>query len=308
MADVAGLVFGAVTVFSLYSTCVELFDVFELGKNYIYDYHLACTKISLLRARLSHWGDLLNIKIPGSEHPVLRNNWPAERDIVGRSLFGIKNILGDTALLAEKYKLALNCAWKLKAPSAPQASQSSVKPASTRSLSISTWSLLRKRTSWAIRDKDKFDNLIQDLSFFVENLEKVTERYQMPPESSNTALRADHTEEEWPLVPRSASTVAAGPPIRVQKQRPPAQQSPPIDMDGQSDHIPDQQGSEQQGHVSVSGVQNNDKSGGVQGALGQTNHSLNISGTQTNTNEALGVQGVTSNEAAKLFDPNRSSK
>lgn len=46
--------------------------------------------------------------------------------------------------------------------------------------SRSSLSLLRRRILWAIHDKSKFDNLIQDLSFLIENLEKVTERLQMP--------------------------------------------------------------------------------------------------------------------------------
>ncbi|KAF2232564.1 hypothetical protein EV356DRAFT_517322 [Viridothelium virens] len=173
MADVAGLVIGAIALASLFSTCIELFDYFELGRSYACDYQLACTKLGLLRARLSQWGDALNVAAPGGEHPVLRDCWPIEGEIVGRSLLGIQSILDNTTLLVEKYNVERKGRSMIKSLTV-QARQI------IRAGTDSNSRLIRRRTLWAIHDKVKFDALIQDLSFLIENLEKVVNRLRMP--------------------------------------------------------------------------------------------------------------------------------
>jgi hypothetical protein len=105
MADVSGLVIGTIGLASLFTTCIELLDCFELGGNYAYDYQLACTEMCLLKARLSGWGASLNLGALGHEHLALRRHWTEEQDVVGRSLFGIKEIFENASLLAEKCKL-----------------------------------------------------------------------------------------------------------------------------------------------------------------------------------------------------------
>jgi hypothetical protein len=181
MADASGLVIGAIAMASLFSTCIDLFDRFELGRNYAYDYDIACTKLYLLKARLEGWGISLNLRAPGREHPALRRHWREEQDVVGRSLFGIKEIFENASLLAEKYKLT---------PERPRTFRNVVlhpskgldskspEPNSARNTD-SRWSHLRKRTVWAIHDKQKFDDFIENLSFLIENLEKVTKRIEM---------------------------------------------------------------------------------------------------------------------------------
>ena len=188
--DVSGLVVGAVTLVSLFSTCIELFDLFELGKNLAYDYQLACTKIILLRTRLEHWGEELNIETPGAEYTALREHWPVEKEIVGRCLSGIQYIFSNTSLLTEKYELIPTRIWRLQS-SIPQSRATKGPPTNSKRKfpSIVNWSLLRKRTLWAVHDKQKFEHLIQDLSFLIENLEKVTSRLSMG--SSGTSQGSD---------------------------------------------------------------------------------------------------------------------
>jgi hypothetical protein len=135
----------------------------------------------LLKARLEGWGISLNLEAPGREHPALRRDWTKEQDVVGRSLLGIKEIFENASLLAEKYKLTPECPRTFRNvvlhPSKGLDSQSP-EPNSTRSTDT-RWSHLRKRTVWAIHDKQKFDDFIENLSFLIENLEKVIERIEM---------------------------------------------------------------------------------------------------------------------------------
>lgn len=79
MAVVTGLVMGTIALASLYSVCIELFDVFELSRNYGYDYRLACTKISLLRARFYHWGGTLKVEEQGTKTLLFESTGPQSR-------------------------------------------------------------------------------------------------------------------------------------------------------------------------------------------------------------------------------------
>ena len=144
VAEAVGLALGAVALASLFTTCVELFDLFETGQNHGNDFHLACIKLELLRVRLVSWGGLLHITEPGGEDLDLRAQWPWKSEVVFGCLWEIQRILGDSDVLANKYKLV------------------------ERPVSV------RKRAVWAIRDKDRFAALVQDISFLIENLEKVT--------------------------------------------------------------------------------------------------------------------------------------
>lgn len=105
MAEAAGLTLGAVALASMFSTCIDLFDRFESGRNHAKDFHLACTKVRLLKIRLLKWGHILDIEAPGSEHAALKPCWSEERDVISRSLFGIENLFECAFVLLERQRL-----------------------------------------------------------------------------------------------------------------------------------------------------------------------------------------------------------
>lgn len=161
-AEAAGLAVGVIALASLFTTCVELLDYVERGKNYLQDYRLACTKINILHTRLSIWGGTAHILHPGHEHPLLRV--PAKREAVGASLQSLRDVLSNTETLRRKYDLGTT--------EHPLSSANSQSPPQR----TADWSLLlRRRTTWSIRDKAKFDKFIEGISFLMSNLEKVTE-------------------------------------------------------------------------------------------------------------------------------------
>ena len=180
MAEVAGLATGAIALASLFSTCIDLFNRFELGKNYRHDYELACTKVLLLRTRIIGWGDSLNVQAPGLEDKMLRQHWPEVRDTVTRSLLGINAIFGNASLLADQYNKTSTKSGSYFSPQYSTKDYS--EPICGRQhpkLRYKSWFLLRRKTVWAFHDKGKLDCLIQDLEFLVGNLEKVIERLNM---------------------------------------------------------------------------------------------------------------------------------
>jgi hypothetical protein len=190
MAEAAGLAIGVIALASLFNSCVELLEYFELGKNYLYDYDLACTKVNILHKRLSIWGGATHIQDPDHEHPALQRS--VQRDIVSKSLHTLKDILSDTDGLRRKYDLS------------PVTRPSLGTPRRQQSHRIAHWTRhLRRRTTWSIRDKAKFDRFIEDISFLIENLEKVTNRSSssdmvLPPTSSQQS-------QNGPVNPRSTA-------------------------------------------------------------------------------------------------------
>lgn len=162
-AEVAGLAIGVAALASAFTTCVDFLEYFELGRNYFYDYDIACTKINLLHKRLSIWGCDTRIQHLNDEHPSLRD--PTKRDVIAASLLRLSAILTNTELLRQKYDLRPVTHAKLEFP----------RPSNPHCKGHRHWPLhLRKRTTWSIRDKAKFDSFIADVSFLLDNMERIT--------------------------------------------------------------------------------------------------------------------------------------
>lgn len=220
MAEVAGLATGAIALASLFSTCIEMFNRFELGKNYRHDYEVACTKILLLRTRIIGWGDSLNIQAPGLEDKTLRQHWPEVRETVTLSLLGINAIFGNASLLADQYN---KTSTKPAIFSSPQCNtEDCSEPICGRQrskLRCKGWFLLRRRTIWAFHDKGKLDCLIHDLEFLVGNLEKIVERLNMTTLQKRTPNTRERRDD--------SKTLAQARPQPIVKQAGPMRDSRP---------------------------------------------------------------------------------
>lgn len=287
MADVTGLVIGAIALASLFSTCIDLFDRFELGRNYAYDYQLACTKLCLLKTRLSAWGFSLNIGAPGHEHPTLRRHWTEEQEVIGRSLFGIREIFGNAALLAEKYKLTATRSRAFRSVIAHRSKEIAWDAADSApsTTSDSSWALLRRRTTWAIHDKQKFDTFIQDLSFLIENLEKVTERLGM----SQREQGSGGAESPQKLV--TSEQIGNPNPGRNGKRAPKVNESLNLHELAPS----------MNGQVLVGKQEITDTGFGMVGNIGNDGARHIFSGTQTVLQNGFGVMGNVSEEFALKY-------
>ena len=289
MAEASGLVIGAIAMASLFSTCIDLFDRFELGRNHAYDYEMACTKMCLLKARLSDWGISLNLGVPGRECSALRQHWTEEQDVVGRSLFGIKEIFENASLLAEKYKLIPERPGTFKnfmLHRPKQAESDSLEPSSPKSTET-RWSQLRKRTVWAIHDKQKFDTFIENLSFLIENLEKVTKRIEKRSSKQNPCTCQG---EQSPMPDEK---------VRYRAQ-PKASSRNGAATSGEKPALPDsihQLAAQMSGNVYISN-QEIVSAVGVMGNVGESKSRHIYTGTQTVMDHGFGVMGNVSESAA----------
>lgn len=267
--EAVGLAMGAIALAALFNTCIELFDYFELGRNYIYDYELACTKIELLRERLRAWGGALRVMEPGAEDLMLRALWPTTCDAVGKSLLAIRAILRSSDILMQKYEL--------------------------RPDNSSKWSLnLRRRSKWAIHDKTKFDMLIRDLAFLIENLERVARRIFDEKRALGSLTTYTHGDErnfwkrELPFLDPPEPLPSSDNYYYQQYE-----EAKEGHYDSKSQQIP-RSGRQ---HLICGTQRNFDSSIGVQGMVGNTGDTYWISGVQINSQRALGIQGAVSPEA-----------
>jgi hypothetical protein len=184
MAEPIGLTIGGLSLTALFSTCVECMEYIHLGQNYGKDYELSLTKMILLKVRLNAWGESLRVMEERQELSSLRDRWLQEREMVGRCLVGIKSIFDDSSTLEKRYGLDRNVANGHQQGSELQRRESAALQqieerfrfvAIGRQTDASLW----KKTTWAIRDKKKFDSLISDLAFYVGGLENLSDRLNL---------------------------------------------------------------------------------------------------------------------------------
>ena len=184
MAEAVGLAIGVVSLASLYQACVDCMECVSRGRNCGKDFELSMTRFILLKARLNAWGKSLQVDRPGNELPALREQWEQEQTTIGRALIGIKDIFLDCQSLEKKYglqeqdpndvgqELVEGTQTSISLESVERAFRSSTR---SRQHELPLW----KKSIWAIRDSKKFDTFISNLAFFIDNLEKLSDRLQV---------------------------------------------------------------------------------------------------------------------------------
>ncbi|PMD45790.1 hypothetical protein L207DRAFT_525130 [Hyaloscypha variabilis F] len=180
MAEAAGLALGGISLASMFSSCVEILEYFEHGRNWLYDFSLAQTKVDLMKVRLSQLGKYMQVETCVAEASVLESNGqPAPgTGSVSAGLLGITKILGRTTALCSRYSAANPDV----GPAGPTKQSSScslaLSPASfsfTRRPQPRRLSNLGKKVCWAVHDKKKFEGLISDFECLLSNLERITD-------------------------------------------------------------------------------------------------------------------------------------
>jgi hypothetical protein len=181
MAEAAGLALGGISIASVFSSCVEILEYFEDGRNWLYDFSLALTKVNLMKVRLSQLGEHLEIETCMAETGVLQSAWPPANGTgsVSAGLLGISKILGRTTALCRRYSVSPDVG-----PAGPtkQPGDCDIRAFNhlifsftrlpSRPQSLST---LGKKVCWAVHDKKKFEGLISDFECILSNLERIAD-------------------------------------------------------------------------------------------------------------------------------------
>lgn len=172
MAEAAGLALGVVALASLFNSCVEFLEYLDSGRDHAHEFHLACTKVSILHQRLRLWGCSLRLEATLHEHPG--ESEYSEREAISKGLQELRSVLIRAEELRRKYDVKAGLYSQRhrggeKAPSWPVS--------------------LRRRTTWSVRDRKKFGKLIEDIAFLVDNLEKVSRQSDAQEAMSDRAPR-----------------------------------------------------------------------------------------------------------------------
>lgn len=175
--EVAGLVIGVVGLIGLFRDCIDLISQIAALEDYGRDYEMLNLKLDIEKTLLLQWATRL--RLVKSDYDK-RLETREVQQTVSRVLASIKYLFLETNVLINKYgvrEAEEQEAVEQPCPtiSGPRLSQFT---RDFKSLNIQIRDKDKKvsiftRTQWVIRDKDKFEQLINELSHFIKKLNEI---------------------------------------------------------------------------------------------------------------------------------------
>jgi hypothetical protein len=178
--EAVGLAVGVASLAGLFSTCVECFNYIDLGRNYECDSEILFAGFHLQRARLCLWGQLVGLA-GGIEEENLKILAQQELGLT-LCLRGIQTLLTNSKDLIEKYGLVgMDEGEELENPQLSTVNRVDKLRSSLSAMlpnQVDGGPGVLERAKWALRDKDKFITLVEDLKDFVDGLHGVVPAIQ----------------------------------------------------------------------------------------------------------------------------------
>lgn len=176
------LTIGAIALASLFTTCLDCFDLIDAGRNISRDVDIALAKLNNQRAIFVIWGSAIGLygDINSFNEEILG---PEIQQTVYRLMVILKSLFQD----AEKYRSRYGLKEISRPPVTAKAESSTAITASSTGTGGDVSglrlrpSLLQRRATlgakvrWAIHDKKKFAILLEDLTDLIEQLRVITE-------------------------------------------------------------------------------------------------------------------------------------
>lgn len=173
MAEVFGVVAGALSVASLFNNCLDCFEFVQLGRHFGRDYERCQLRLDIARARLGRWGEAVKV----NDDPRFSISSPTDK-----SIQLTQSILEEVALLFES---ARKTSKRYELVTGQQDlvlfEDTDIKPIGralhdklrnfARSRQERT-SLVRK-TAWALYDGKALEKVVDQVASLVDDLEKV---------------------------------------------------------------------------------------------------------------------------------------
>ncbi|KAF5701311.1 hypothetical protein FGLOB1_10282 [Fusarium globosum] len=180
--EVAGLTIGAVALVSLFKDCVDLFSMITAARDLGKDAALMDTKLDVEKMLFLQWSDRVGLLKQDSTNVLLCN--PDTRQIVSRVLESIKALLSEGQALQRDYglkrveKVGTEPTARYQGASSfrfakflKQFEELKIEPCQTSDADQhSNFKKVTKKFRWIIVDKDKFNSLIDHLSYFNTSL------------------------------------------------------------------------------------------------------------------------------------------
>ena len=181
MAEAAGLVLGAASIFSLFSTCLQCFDIIECSRNYAKEHTLLSIKYEVEKTRFLIWGDAAGLSC--SEGPY-KNSLDKDfiRSVVEKILIQIKILFNETSEPVSRYGLK-PCEDEISTtkgrktaitPNGPTLSSQHVVAFQIKVNKQQRKADVVQKVRWAIHDRKKFQKLVDDLRELIDGLRDIT--------------------------------------------------------------------------------------------------------------------------------------
>ena len=195
--DITGFVLSAVSIASLFQTCVQVFDLFNVVGQYGKDYEILLCKLEIERSRLLQWGERLGLlRILNSEAGITTD--PGNLRVIDHDLqFSINPRIGQVQIsplvlyILSCLKLLFQDSERLERQYGLKRGDVSTR-AGTRTVSydrlLNRISERQRSTTfaakarWAIVDRIKFRTLIDDIKAFNDSL------FTLLPDSSHRTV------------------------------------------------------------------------------------------------------------------------
>ncbi|POR31694.1 Uncharacterized protein TPAR_08091 [Tolypocladium paradoxum] len=173
MAELFGTVAGALSVAALFNNCVDCFEYIQLSRHFGRDFERCQIKLDIAKVRLSRWGKAAKI----NEDPRFAADAPDDRD--SRE---VRVILEEIELLFQAAQKSSK-RYEIKAKQEDLAKfeeehmQQAVRGLHSRLGLIARQRQKRtgllKKVAWALYDGQNFDKLVEQITGFIDDLEKL---------------------------------------------------------------------------------------------------------------------------------------
>lgn len=206
MAEVFGTMVRAVSVATLFNNCVDSFEYIQLGRHFGRDFDQCQLKIDIARIRLNRWGQAVAINID----PRFATDTP--RDALSKEVFAI---LEEIQLLFQSLqKASKRYEIKAKPGDLERFHEEDMQPvarglhdqlkAAAPFRQKNTSSL--NKAALALYDMKSFDNLLRNITRFVDDLEKLC-----PVETRMVKLDIEEVDDEPSLLALQLAAVDTDP-------------------------------------------------------------------------------------------------
>ncbi|RYP25232.1 hypothetical protein DL765_000113 [Monosporascus sp. GIB2] len=175
MAEVAGLVLGALGIAGLFKSCIDNFNVAVQAKSFSKDFEVLCAELSLHRIRLVFWGQSLGLHRAPDEpfHPALEHE--EIRAAVQHALNALFLLLTEADELARRYAIKDERDDQIlqtsKGMTIFRDSFDKFKDRISRhQKQKSTWRVIK----WSVHDLNQFEGSVAKVRTLLDALEKTT--------------------------------------------------------------------------------------------------------------------------------------
>ncbi|VBB77138.1 Putative heterokaryon incompatibility protein [Podospora comata] len=170
MAEVAGLVIGAISLASLFDSVVNNFDRVQVGREFGETYRRYLLQLEVLRLRLHRWRDAVSRLIELNDPAVKQANGV----LVQRHLSDIQSLFEKEEKLSKPY-------YKVEVEDEAEGEEDWM-VRTLRGLSRkhrANTPSVQCKVRWAIRGRNEFDRLVTNISVQVSNLEEIIPTHDM---------------------------------------------------------------------------------------------------------------------------------